>query len=150
MRKRIVSNVTFGSSIKNQRTVLGLTQRELANELGVKASYISYLEKDQRRPSISVLSRLGEVLGLARAELLMLAYPETRDIVDGAQGRAPKKRRNVWKEFSGNRALIRQHHISAAEMGALRRINMMGNVANPRDLLFVLAAIRQALAKEAV
>ena len=142
--------MTFGSSIKNQRTALGLTQRELANELGVKASYISYLEKDQRRASISVLSRLGEVLGLARAELLMLAYPETRDIVNGRPGQAPRKRRNVWKEFSGNRALIRQHRVSAAELSALRRINMMGNVASPRDLLFVLAAIRQALAKETI
>jgi len=139
--------VTLGSSVKNQRTALGLTQRELATELGVKASYISYIEKDQRRPSISVLSRLGEVLGLARGELLMLAYPETRDIIDGHSGRAAEKRRNVWKEFAGNRALIREYHISAAELGVLRRVSMLGTVATPRDFLFVLAAIRQALAK---
>jgi transcriptional regulator with XRE-family HTH domain len=82
MRKRTSSDVTFGSSIKGQRFALGLTQRELASELGVKASYISYLEKDQRRPSITVLNRLGEVLGLERSELLMLAYPETREMVN--------------------------------------------------------------------
>ena len=113
----------------------------------VQASQISYLEKDARRPSISVLSRLGEVLGLARAELLTLAYPETRDIIDGRSGRAPDKRRNVWKEFTGNRALIRHYHISAAELGVLRRVSMLGTVATPRAFLFVLAAIRQALAK---
>ncbi|MGO9449709.1 MAG: helix-turn-helix domain-containing protein [Candidatus Binataceae bacterium] len=149
MRKRVVSDVTFGSSIKNQRTALGLTQRELASELGVQASYISYLEKDERRPSISVLSRLGEVLGLARAELLTLAYPETREIIDGRNGGA-HKRRNVWKEFAGNRALIRQYRISAAELGVLRRVSLLGNVPTPREFLFVLVAIRQALAKETI
>ncbi len=148
MRKRTSSDVTFGSSIKNQRIALGLTQRELASELGVKASYISYLEKDQRRPSITVLNRLGEVLGLARSELLMLAYPETRDMVDGGRGRAGEKKRGAWKEFSENRALIRQYRINSAEMGALRRVNLMGKVGSPRDFLFVLMAIRQALAKE--
>src|SRR5215475_12780677 len=107
MRKRIPTDVTFGSSIKGQRAALGLTQRELASELGVKASYISYLEKDQRRPSITVLNRLGEVLGLSRSELLMLAYPETREMVDTGQEQGDK-RRNAWKDFSENRAIIRQ------------------------------------------
>ena len=81
MRKRTSSDVTFGSSIKGQRFALGITQLELASELGVKASYISYLEKDQRRPSITVLNRLGEA---ASAEFLAaygdrakVAYPAT-------------------------------------------------------------------------
>jgi transcriptional regulator with XRE-family HTH domain len=147
MRKKISNEVTFGSSIKDQRAALGLTQRELAGELGVKASYISYLEKDQRRPSITVLNRLGEVLGLARSELLMLAYPETREMVDGGKKHGSGKR-NAWKEFSENRTLVRQYRVTSEEMSALKRINMMGTVGSPRDFLFVLMAIRQALAKE--
>ena len=146
MRKRTSNDVTFGSSIKNQRIVLGLTQRELAGELGVKASYISYLEKDQRRPSITVLNRLGEVLGLARSELLMLAYPETREMV-GGKGDTAEKQRSAWKEFSENRALIRQYRVTGDELSALKRINAMGTVGSSRDFLFVLMAIRQALAK---
>ncbi len=148
MRRKSSNDVTFGTSIKSQRIALGLTQRELASELGVKASYISYLEKDQRRPSITVLNRLGEVLGLARSELLMLAYPETREMVDGGRAKASEKRRTAWKEFSENRALIRQYRISSEEMNALKRVNMMGKVGSSRDFLFVLMAIRQALAKE--
>src|SRR5215469_5663161 len=139
MRKRTSSDVTFGSSIKDQRSALGLTQRELAGELGVKASYISYLEKDQRRPSITVLNRLGEVLGLSRADLLMLAYPETREMVDTGAGAG--KKRNAWKEFSENRALVRQNRINGEEMSTLKRVSMMGTVGNPRDFLFVLMAI---------
>jgi transcriptional regulator with XRE-family HTH domain len=146
MRKKTSSDVTFGSSIKGQRGALGLTQRELASELGVKASYISYLEKDQRRPSITVLNRLGEVLGLERSELLMLAYPETRDMVDGGQRSA--KRPSAWKEFSENRALLRQYRVSREELSTLKRVNLMGRVGSPRDFLFVLMAIRQALARE--
>lgn len=123
-----------------------MTQRELAGELGVKASYISYLEKDQRRPSITVLNRLGEVLGLARSELLVLAYPETRDMVDG-HANAGEKQRTAWKDFSDNRALIRQYRVTASELSTLKRINAMGTVGSSRDFLFVLMAIRQALAK---
>ena len=148
MRKKTSSDVTFGSSIKNQRAALGLTQREVASELGVKASYISYLEKDQRRPSITVLNRLGEVLGLQRSELLMLAYPETRSMVDSGEDSSGEKRRSAWKEFSENRATIRQYRVTDEELSALKRINGMGTVANARDFLFVLMAIRQALAKE--
>ncbi|MGO9452768.1 MAG: helix-turn-helix domain-containing protein [Candidatus Binataceae bacterium] len=91
MRKRVANDVSFGSSIKNRRASLEVTQRELANELGVKASYISYLEQDQRRPSIPFFNRLGETFGLARAELLMLAYPATREIIDGRHGGAHKQ-----------------------------------------------------------
>jgi transcriptional regulator with XRE-family HTH domain len=148
MRKKNSSEVTFGSSIKGQRGALGLTQRELASELGVKASYISYLEKDQRRPSITVLNRLGEVLGLERSELLMLAYPETREMVDGGKERAAAQRRDAWKQFSENRALLRQYRVNREELNTLRRVNLMGKVGSPRDFLFVLMAIRQALAKE--
>ena len=148
MRKKNSSEVTFGSSIKSQRGALGLTQRELASELGVKASYISYLEKDQRRASITVLNRLGEVLGLERSELLMLAYPETRAMVDGGKERAAAQRRDAWKQFSENRALLRQYRVNREELSTLRRVNMMGRVGSPRDFLFVLIAIRQALAKE--
>ena len=148
MRKRNSSDVTFGSSIKGQRFALGLTQRELASELGVKASYISYLEKDQRRPSITVLNRLGEVLGLERSELLMLAYPETREMVNGGHGHGNQKRSSAWKEFSENRTLLRKYRLTRDELGTLRRINTMGKVGSSRDFLFVLMAIRQALSKE--
>ena len=148
MRKRTSSSVTFGSSIKGQRFALGLTQRELASELGVKASYISYLEKDQRRPSITVLNRLGEVLGLERSELLMLAYPETREMVDGGRAHDNQKRSTAWKEFSENRTLLRKYRLTRDELSTLKRINTMGKVGSPRDFLFVLMAIRQALSKE--
>jgi transcriptional regulator with XRE-family HTH domain len=148
MRKRTSSDVTFGSSIKSQRFALGLTQRELASELGVKASYISYLEKDQRRPSITVLNRLGEVLGLERSELLMLAYPETREMVDGGRAHGNQKRSTAWKEFSENRTLLRKYRLTREELSTLKRINAMGEVGTSRDFLFVLMAIRQALSKE--
>ena len=148
MRKRTSSDVTFGSSIKGQRFALGLTQRELASELGVKASYISYLEKDQRRPSITVLNRLGEVLGLERSELLMLAYPETREMVDGGRPHGNQKRSTAWKEFSENRTLLRKYRLTRDELSTLKRLNTMGKVGSARDFLFVLMAIRQALSKE--
>jgi len=138
----------LGSAIRAQRAAFGLTQRRLAAELGVKGSYISYLEKNRRRPSIALLNRIGEILGLERSELLAMAYPETREFVAHGQRQGSGRLRDAWSEFSRNSALLRRYRVTSGELNVLRRVNLLGSVANSRDFLFVLSAIRQALANE--
>ena len=81
-------------------------------------------------------------------ELLMLAYPETREMVDGGRAHSNQKRSTAWKEFSENRTLLRKYRLTRDELSTLKRINTMGKVGSARDFLFVLMAIRQALSKE--
>ncbi|MGO9606464.1 MAG: helix-turn-helix domain-containing protein [Candidatus Binataceae bacterium] len=38
----------IGNVIKKRRELLALTQRDVAKAVGIKASYISYLENDER------------------------------------------------------------------------------------------------------
>lgn len=38
-----------------------MTQRELAAQLGIKASHIAYLETGERRPSMALLQKLSRV-----------------------------------------------------------------------------------------
>jgi transcriptional regulator with XRE-family HTH domain len=50
----------------NIRHFMGLTQRELAVKLGVKASHVAYLENGRRHPSPALLTRYMKVEVLAK------------------------------------------------------------------------------------
>ena len=58
----------LGKKIKQMRTVLGLTQEELANRCELTKSYISQLENDKTSPSLATLTQILEVLGTNLAD----------------------------------------------------------------------------------
>ena len=60
----------IGSRIRAQRTALGLTQQELANELGVTHQHVSRIETDQVAPSLDLLVALSAKLGTSAQWLL--------------------------------------------------------------------------------
>ncbi len=78
---------TFGTILRQARVRRGQTQRQLAGQLGVKASYIAYLESEQRRPSIELLRKLVGALGLNGREMLFLAYPDAKILITASKGR---------------------------------------------------------------
>ena len=56
--------VFFGEKIRNARTSLGLTQRQLAEQLGVSNTSISNWEKGLSRPDADMIQKLCDVLRL--------------------------------------------------------------------------------------
>ncbi|EOZ2853512.1 helix-turn-helix transcriptional regulator [Listeria monocytogenes] len=50
--------------LKELRKAKGLTQKELANKLGVHRTTITLIEKGINKPSVKVAKKLGEVLGV--------------------------------------------------------------------------------------
>src|SRR5271166_6932390 len=96
---------TLGSVVKEARDGARMTQRDLAAAVGVKASHIAYIENGRRRPSISLINRLGETLGLNTKELLLLAHPEARQIIEGTQPTA-KRNDGAWQRFISNQVLL--------------------------------------------
>src|SRR5437660_12130297 len=72
---------TLGDVIKRRRMQMNLSQRQLAQMLGVKASHVGYLEHGQRRPSLSLVSKIAESPGLKKDELFLLAHPDARSLV---------------------------------------------------------------------
>lgn len=60
---------TLGERIRDAREARGLTQADLAERAGVAQAYLSYLEQDQREPSLSIAARLARELGIALDEL---------------------------------------------------------------------------------
>jgi transcriptional regulator with XRE-family HTH domain len=140
MKKR-----TLGSIVKEARAGARMTQRDLAAAIRVKASHIAYIENGRRRPSISLINRLSETLELSAKELLVLAHPEAKQIVEGDRpsgGRGD----SAWQRFTANKALIRGHGITPAELKMLKQISMLSHVAHPGHFIFILNAIRQAAA----
>lgn len=139
----------LGSVLKKQRHALGLTQRDVAARLGVKAAHVAYLETDRRRPSLSLLNKIATVLGLDRERLFALAHPEARAFIraTGAQDSRLRKT-EAWEKFSRNRPLLKQHQINKREMDILARVNLLGKISAPRNFIFILNCIRQAVDEE--
>ena len=115
----------------------------LAGAVGIKASHIAYIENGHRKPSISLINRLGEALELNTKELLVLAHPEVKQIIDGDR-RSAKKSEGAWLRFASNRALLRHHAITKGELKVLKQVAMLQPVARPGQFIFILNAIRQA------
>jgi len=63
----------LGRIIKQQRTRVPLTIRELAVKSGVSTSHLSRIERGERSPSANVLHRIAKPLGFDENELFMLA-----------------------------------------------------------------------------
>jgi transcriptional regulator with XRE-family HTH domain len=140
---------TLGQLLKRRREELALTQRELAVKLGVKASHVAYLENDRRRPSLGLLSRIGDVLGLPREALFLLAHPEARSLITSNRPPAERKdRAEIWRDFARDKVLLARHQVKPRELRVLSQVNLLGRVSAPRHYLFILNAIRQAVDEE--
>ncbi len=140
---------TLGQVIRNARQELHFTQRELAEKLGVKPAHIAYLELDRRRPSLPLLARIAEILGLDREMLISLSYPEAKPFIGTHKEPAPAKPKDhVWKQFTGDRRLLNQHQVTGNELKVLRQVNLLGKISAPRNFLFILNSIRQAQDEE--
>jgi transcriptional regulator with XRE-family HTH domain len=137
---------TLGSVVKEGRDGARMTQRDLAAATGIRASHIAYIENGRRRPSISLINRLAEALGLSAKDLLVLAHPEVKEIVD-ADRPTSQKGDNSWQRFASNKALLKRHGISPAELKMLKQVSMLSHVAHPGHFIFILTVIRQAAAE---
>jgi len=60
---------TLGQKIRAAREARGLTQADLAARAHVAQAYLSYLEQDQREPSLSIAARLARELEIPLDEL---------------------------------------------------------------------------------
>lgn len=62
--------MTLGAELRNARQEADLTQEQLAFAAGVDRTYISQLENDHKSPTVDILFRLCDTLGIATSELL--------------------------------------------------------------------------------
>lgn len=76
MRCKIVD---FGKKLKNLRMQAGLTQKQLADQIGVTKSVISFYELQERIPSPETLIKLASVFHVSADYLLGTEKVRTLD-----------------------------------------------------------------------
>lgn len=60
----------FAANLRKQRAQKKLSQKSLAERVGISVSYVSMLERGQRSPPLETLERLGKALGVSPANLI--------------------------------------------------------------------------------
>jgi hypothetical protein len=104
---------------------------------------------NHRRPSLGLLSRIAEVLDLPKESLFVLAHPEARSLLGAPHDPALRQEQaQAWQEFAGNEALLARHQVKQRELIVLSQVNLLGKVTAPRQFVFILNAIRQAVEEE--
>lgn len=69
---------TFGQAVRRTRIAIGLTQEVLASRSGIDRSYIGGVERGERNPTLSVIEKIAEGLGVSLAELFSYSVKEPR------------------------------------------------------------------------
>jgi len=77
MRRQTVA-IAFGRVLRELRLARGLTQEQLASLGNFDRTYPSLLERGLRTPTLSVIFRLSEVLGIAASTLVGKVFDETK------------------------------------------------------------------------
>lgn len=60
----------FGQRLKDRRRELGLTQTQLAEQTGSTAAYVSQVERGQANPTLEVMAKFAELVGMEVWEML--------------------------------------------------------------------------------
>ena len=72
--------VDFGNNLKNLRLKHKMTQKELADKIGVTKSVVSYYELQERSPSPEVLIKLSRIFHVTTDYLLGIEHTHTIDV----------------------------------------------------------------------
>ena len=81
---RLMIRNALGQLVKKRRTAMALSQRQLAEQLGIQASHVAYIERGVRKPSLSLLGRMAEALGLDGAKLFFSCIRSPRRCLGSA------------------------------------------------------------------
>lgn len=60
----------FGAELKKARETAGLSQEKLAFEAEIDRSYVSLLENDKKSPTLDVIFRISDAIGIQASELI--------------------------------------------------------------------------------
>jgi transcriptional regulator with XRE-family HTH domain len=132
----------LGESVRTRREALGFTQRVLAQKLSVEASHVAFIESGRRKPSLKLVARIADTLGLDRQELLILAHPEAKQLL-AANKIEPRRRTTAsWQRFIKDHALLARYHVTKRELQALEHVSLMGTTLTAKEFLAILTLIR--------
>jgi transcriptional regulator with XRE-family HTH domain len=68
--------MNYGRAVRVARAARKLSQKELAQQAGLDASYVSLIESERRVPTVAALRVLGKALGVPPHLMALLAAEE--------------------------------------------------------------------------
>ena len=71
--------MTLGAAIKRLRAAAGWSQKDFAEQLEISPSYLSLIEADRREPTIPLVRRMAEKLGVPAVILFASALKPRTD-----------------------------------------------------------------------
>jgi len=77
----------FGAAVRQHRTLMRLSQEELAERAGLDRTYVSGIERGRRNPSLRILQKVADALG---ADLDVI-FATAREIARSADETRRKK-----------------------------------------------------------
>ena len=103
--------MSLGQRIRKKRQSLKITQQELAQAIGMTPQHISAIEQDKWSPSLAILPKLAEALGVSTDYLLSGKEGVITDVIPAikADKTLPLKVKRALI------ALVEEHHESATE-----------------------------------
>jgi transcriptional regulator with XRE-family HTH domain len=69
MKPLSLTHKRLGRRIKTLRKELGLTQEDLSFEVGVNRSYMGFIERGERNPSLAMLKKIAKALKISLSVL---------------------------------------------------------------------------------
>jgi transcriptional regulator with XRE-family HTH domain len=138
----------LGEFLKARREGLGLTQRSLAQKLGVEASHVAFIESGRRKPSLKLVGRIADTLGLDRQEVLLLAHPEARALLSLTESKPRSTAPPSWQRFTKNTALLARCHVTKRELQVLEHLSLLGTAISTKEFLAILTLIRDIPERE--
>lgn len=60
----------FGKKVRELRKARGFSQLELSEKVGIDRSYMGFLERGERNPSLEVITKIAKALDVTPSELL--------------------------------------------------------------------------------
>jgi transcriptional regulator with XRE-family HTH domain len=135
---------SLGQLIKQKRKELAVTQRALAEKLGVEPSHVAYLESGQRKPSLMLMAGLEATLGISKQKIFLLAHPEAAGIVNPIDGGPLREEpAEVWRRLKTDRAFISRHRMNGRELQAFQHFYRLGYALSRHQVLAILTMIRE-------
>jgi transcriptional regulator with XRE-family HTH domain len=133
---------TLGEFLKTRRDTVGLTQRALARKLGVRASHVAFIESGRRKPSLKLVARLADGLGLDRQEVLLLSHPEATGLLTSGDPEPRNKTTRAWERFIKDHTLLAHYHVTKRELHVLEHLTLLGTSLSAKEFLTILTLIR--------
>lgn len=90
--------VDMGKRVRKQRQLIGLTQQELAERIGVSTSFVGHVERGTRKASLETLVALSNALGVGVDYLLAGSLQSSPD-EENPSGAMDPNRRLVIREI---------------------------------------------------